>query len=149
MTKVCKKCNLEKSIDFFYEVKHPNGNKYRKSVCKTCFSENSKPYIAKWIRKEESRIKINKRKRELAVLPDNKLKKKNQARKYLENNIEKVMLSRAKKRAKELNLPFNITLDDIIIPNLCPILEIPLFIGTKENYKNSRNNIFKETEKIY
>lgn len=137
MTKICKKCSIEKSIDSFYEVNHPNGRKYRKSVCKTCFSANSKPYIEKWIKKEETKVKINKRKRELAVLPENKVKKKEQSRKYLENNIEKVILSRTKKRAKQLNLPFNLTINDIIIPKMCPILEIPLFIGTKESYKNS------------
>lgn len=137
MTKVCKKCNIEKSIDSFYEINHPNGNKYRKSVCKTCFSENAKPYIAKWISKKETKLKINKRKRELAALPENKTKKQIQARNYLENNIEKVILSRTKKRAMQSNLPFNLTISDIIIPKICPILEIPLFIGTKESYKNS------------
>lgn len=41
----------------------------------------------------------------------------------------KSLLSNAKNRAKSKNLPFNLTLDDIIIPNECPLLNIPLQEG--------------------
>ena len=36
------------------------------------------------------------------------------------------MLRHAKNRADKANIPFNITLDDLIIPEKCPILETPL-----------------------
>lgn len=45
------------------------------------------------------------------------------------NNPIKFLLKSAKKRAKEKNLEFNITENDIIIPNICPILQIPITIG--------------------
>lgn len=44
------------------------------------------------------------------------------------------MLANAKKRAEKRGLEFNLNKEDIIIPELCPILKIPFIIGTKENY---------------
>lgn len=38
----------------------------------------------------------------------------------------KTMLSNAKKRAADKNLPFNIDLDDIIMPEVCPVFGIKL-----------------------
>ncbi len=35
----------------------------------------------------------------------------------------------AKRRAEEQNVPFTIELDDVVIPERCPLLDIPLFIG--------------------
>lgn len=37
------------------------------------------------------------------------------------------MFQMAKYRAREKGLPFNLDLADIVIPALCPLLEIPLF----------------------
>lgn len=34
-----------------------------------------------------------------------------------------ILISSAKKRANELNLPFNIRYDDILLPEICPILD--------------------------
>lgn len=39
----------------------------------------------------------------------------------------------AKRRAMLYDLPFNITLDDIIIPDVCPVLGIPIISGGKAN----------------
>ena len=39
---------------------------------------------------------------------------------------ESRMLARVKTRAKNKNREFNLELDDIIIPNICPILNIPI-----------------------
>ncbi len=43
------------------------------------------------------------------------------------NNREAAMLSAAKARAKKAGLDFDINLSDFSIPEMCPILEIPLF----------------------
>jgi hypothetical protein len=51
--------------------------------------------------------------------------------------IEYKMLARAKSRAKKNNLAFNIELDDIVIPERCPLLGIKIE-STEE--KNSPNN---------
>ena len=47
------------------------------------------------------------------------------------------MIAQAKRRAEERGLTFDLTEDCIVIPNLCPILEVPLVIGTKEDYEYS------------
>lgn len=64
--------------------------------------------------------------------------------KYLEDkridfikNYKKQILHRTKRRALEKGLDFNIVEEDIIIPEYCPLLEIPLVIGTKNEYENS------------
>lgn len=41
-------------------------------------------------------------------------------------NPEKMMLRSAKSRAKKKGLPFNITVEDIIVPEYCPVLKIKL-----------------------
>ena len=41
----------------------------------------------------------------------------------------KVMLIHARKRAKEKNFDFDIELSDIIIPEICPLLNIPLYVS--------------------
>ena len=43
----------------------------------------------------------------------------------------------AKARAKRNNLEFSISREDIIIPDVCPLLEIKFIPGTKGDYKNS------------
>lgn len=48
----------------------------------------------------------------------------------------KYILFNAKKNAKEKSLEFNLTEEDIVIPELCPVLGIPLQI----NVGGSRNN---------
>ena len=47
-------------------------------------------------------------------------------RKYRELNVEGRLLSSAKARAKRLGAPFNLTLEDIVIPEFCPVLGIPI-----------------------
>ena len=47
------------------------------------------------------------------------------------------MFHNAKHRAKKKGLPFTIVMEDIIIPTLCPLLEIPiLFTGDKTSPNN-------------
>lgn len=52
-------------------------------------------------------------------------------------NYKKQILNRAKERALSKNLEFNLLESDIIIPEVCPILEVPLKIGTKGDYEYS------------
>lgn len=52
-------------------------------------------------------------------------------------NYKKQILFRTKRRAELRGLEFNLDIDDIIIPDICPILEVPIIIGTKDNYEYS------------
>jgi hypothetical protein len=51
--------------------------------------------------------------------------------------LEYTMLCSAKERAKRDQISLNITIEDIIIPERCPLLDIPLFVGTRSNHDNS------------
>lgn len=45
---------------------------------------------------------------------------------YRERNPEQMLLSAARSRAKKKNIPFSLTVKDIVIPEVCPVLGIPL-----------------------
>lgn len=49
----------------------------------------------------------------------------------------KVMLMHAKSRAYKKGLDFNITYSDIIIPEVCPLLNIPIYVNDKKVGPNS------------
>ncbi len=49
-------------------------------------------------------------------------------------SVEYRMLTRAKSRAKQNNIPFNLELTDIVIPEKCPLLGIPIEIQPKKGY---------------
>ena len=55
----------------------------------------------------------------------------------ISKTTEYKMLARAKSRAKKNNLPFNIELDDIVIPERCPLLGIKI---ESTEVRNSPNN---------
>lgn len=48
-----------------------------------------------------------------------------------------LLLSNAKTRSKQFNLPFDLCIDDIVIPNICPILGIPLKAGNNNHLPSS------------
>ena len=50
---------------------------------------------------------------------------------------KRILLYSAKQRASHLNIPFNLTLDDITIPNKCPVLGMKLEIAKGSPQNNS------------
>jgi hypothetical protein len=56
---------------------------------------------------------------------------------YANKSIEKLLLDGAKSRAKKKNIPFSIKLDDIFIPDICPVLGITLFKIGEHSSDNS------------
>ena len=67
-------------------------------------------------------------------LIDRKNKKKKHGK---SGTIEYHMWKGSQNRAKTTNIPFNLNYSDIIVPKICPILEIPLFRGNKKHTPNS------------
>lgn len=47
------------------------------------------------------------------------------------------MLTNARERAEKANVPFNITINDISIPDICPVLGIPISRGIGQAHDNS------------
>lgn len=58
-------------------------------------------------------------------------------RKDHKKHIVHNMWKRAKDRASKYGYEFNIEESDIIIPKKCPLLNIPIYCGDKDNYENS------------
>lgn len=56
---------------------------------------------------------------------------------YRKRNPEKVMFHTAQSRAKKKGQEFAISVQDIVIPEKCPILQIPLFHGDGKIIDNS------------
>ena len=59
-------------------------------------------------------------------MPISKEKRKEYFREWKSLNREKDIFSLAKHRAKSKKIEFNIELSDIVIPELCPVLGLPL-----------------------
>lgn len=57
--------------------------------------------------------------------------------KWRQSNREQRMHAAAKLRAKKKSIVFTITIDDIVIPELCPVFGTPLVLGTKHAFRNA------------
>ena len=53
---------------------------------------------------------------------------------------KRLLLSRVKHSAKAQGLPFNLTLDDIVVPTHCPVFNIQLEFGRSTTDKTWRDN---------
>jgi hypothetical protein len=85
-------------------------------------------------KEREREIKRNYAKREREKFPE---RCHNRRRKYELNHQERSLVRRAKKRASMKGVPFSLTEYDIKIPEVCPVLGIPLFKGTGKIVSNS------------
>src|SRR5208337_4370856 len=111
--KICRQCGYEGPIEDFH--KHKRFRNGRESLCKKCQSK----------RVGQSR----KRHAERVRLYNLEYRNKNRDKVSTWNKnrpIEKRLLDGAKRRSKERNLPCLITIEDISVPECCPILGIKL-----------------------
>lgn len=133
--RICKQCNIEKSI-FEFRAKNISKQIYS-HVCKNCRNENEREKYKENPGIKERMLKNGKKWRE-----NNPEKTKEITKKFYQNNKEReklrtatfkiehpkeYLLIRAKSNAKRQCYEFNITLEDIIIPEFCPILGIELY----------------------
>lgn len=114
--KSCRKCQF-KPIEV---IEDPNN-----LWCNTCKEVKNK---------NEFNLRKNGTKRQCKTCEKN-YRKANQkklnetAKKWTKKNPSKRMYYSAKIRARKNNLEFSIKIEDIIIPEICPLLEIPIIIG--------------------
>lgn len=133
-TKTCTKCEQTKNISFFYKRK--NGNYH--SWCKFCnnaqTSKAAKERRKNFVKPSDLKVSVcgtcNKEKNIEQFAVDKSRKNGLHSRckecqsEY--NTHPRRMLSSAKSRAKRFGLDFNLTIEDIVIPEYCPILDIKL-----------------------
>lgn len=103
----CPRCHETKPASEFTKE---NARK----ICKRCYNKTKRQYyrgvkVVRQIRRKE----------------------------LLAYNPEYALWRNAKQRARVKNVPFAITLADIVIPSLCPVLGIPIFRGLEVSSDNS------------
>lgn len=106
----CSKCKQDKPEKDFYKAKE-RARGFR-SKCKDCEKVQNKKYH----QTPEYRAKDIQRKRD---------------------NPEKTLLNATKVRARMRGLDHNLDISDVKIPEICPMLGIPLFISGKRFTQNS------------
>mgnify|MGYP001565496514 CR=1 FL=1 len=110
--KKCAKCNKEKDLLEFHKDLTSKDGLYR--WCKECKGQYDEEY----------------RKSDKVISHQNSRKYRDRKAEYRKvrynSDLRLILYEQAKSRAKNKNLPFNITLDDIKIPDICPLLNIPL-----------------------
>ena len=133
-TKVCPRCNRDLPLNSYNKG---NGMYGRRSICRDCehLIQNTPERIA--------------RRRELELArrtnPEYVKKRNTKDRERVHSNelsYRKSMLRSAKARTLKFNLDFNIDLDDIVLPKVCPLLNIPLSINSSnKDYSYSLDKI--------
>lgn len=136
--KVCSKCKVEKENSEFH--KWGRSKDRLQNWCKKCNSDYMKE-------KEHFEKRNAKRKEERRNNPELRAYEVEKIRGYRQKNPEKYMFQTVRNRAKDLGVPFNITVEDIKIPEFCPILGVkltPNCLGKKNLYVASLDRIIPE-----
>ena len=122
-TKVCLSCNAEKPAqDFHLNASTKDGlQKHCKECRKSRYDKDSVVVRGKKLKRYYKDHKGT-----LSSIKE-----------YRHKKPELIMLANAKARAKRLNLPLEITVDDVVIPDFCPILGIPLVVADGIPTENS------------
>ena len=130
-SRICTKCGKEKPLEEFSRNKQ--GKYGRRAFCKECEHkiQNSPERLAR-------RNELRKLRRENDEYRLARNLKDTETRHNNEDSIKKALVRAAKARAKKKGIPFDITIEDFILPEKCPLLEIPLTVG----YGNSQENSY-------
>jgi hypothetical protein len=127
----CIKCEL--ILDFNKFHKSSSSKSGYRGECKDCRK------LSDLSNYEKNKSRILEKRKEYYIktkdVPEIKAKRKAVKSKHYEENYEFYILGRCKKRAKQSNL--DIELEDIIIPDICPVLNVPLVRGKKKASINS------------
>lgn len=124
--KKCIRCSQIKEANKF--VKNPRLIGGLHNICKDCSNSErkAKQYYITSGKKRQKRKQID---------PDYKEYLNNQKRENSRKNFKTQMLANCKRRALKKELEFSICKEDIIIPELCPILKVPFIQGIGREYE--------------
>lgn len=123
-TKTCFKCKKTKPLAYFYRDKSTKDGHTRR--CMTCVTEER-------ISRREYNLNYARYKRE------NNREEVNTYNRIRHRNLDpkKRLLQQARNRAKRWQIDFDIAIEDIFVPEVCPLLGIEFRAGTKYNYQHS------------
>lgn len=118
--KKCTKCGEQKELTEFYANRTAKDGK--RSNCKKCQDKTRD----KWAEANKDRLAAHRK--EYSSREDVKARRNKQQLKWRAENLDWELWHKAKKRSEKSGVPFDIERSDIIIPDKCPVLDIPLFI---------------------
>lgn len=114
-----------------YYLKNKNRIKLRSKKHRENNKESIKKYKQHYFKNNQDVIKT--------YCSKNKDKITLQKRKSRERNYIRSIFNNAKARARKMNIDFNIEIDDIIIPKICPVLNIEI-LSIPANTKAAHNS---------
>lgn len=131
-TKICKYCGIERPLK---EYNKGNAKYGVRTICRKCehIIQNTEE------KRKKRRERRAERRLEEEYVKKERLKNINCILNS-ETSYLKYLIRTAKARALKNNIPFNISVEDLELPKICPLLEIPLEIGIgkkKDNLFNS------------
>lgn len=138
----CSVCQSKTATNEALRSRYQTDEAYRerkKQIAKRAREQN-KERARKWALsyKERNRDAVNAAAKDwYNSKPENERKEYSRAKYY--KSITRSLLSNAKSRASKHNIPFNITVDDIIVPDVCPVLGIPLVWGAGRGRMNDNS----------
>lgn len=136
--KTCPKCLINKPLLAFYrDATKKGGHAWE---CKECIRPYKKKYNAGYyaIKRDEMNLARKERYQKNRSRELQSMKRYRDANKDEINSAEREkhrsnplanMLSNAKARARRKGIEFSITAGDVVIPEICPALGIPLSVG--------------------
>jgi hypothetical protein len=133
MEKRCSKCKQVLPLENFHKNKSiADGHA---SVCKQCFKligdvrrKDTKDEVAAYNKQYRQQNLVFLRKKQRDALVSNWQDPEQHPQ---------MLLYQIKSRAKRDNIPFDLTVQDLVIPQCCPILGIPLSVGQSKMHEGS------------
>lgn len=119
--KTCSKCKVEKPLNEFYDNPRHGKDTYCK-VCRVAYNKSRKD------------LNNTRRRDRNSTEPEYREKVCKGRRDSHKRNLEVAMLGRARNRAIKLGVGFDLEIGDLVIPDICPLLEVPIVPGEKGNY---------------
>lgn len=131
-TKQCSRCKELKLLAEFHRRK--TDAERRQSICIACMV----PYKTTYNQVNKERVRAT----NAAWMDKNRENHRAWYRRWTSSKEHRanMMVLRAKERAKKKGLPFNITEEDLVIPDRCPVLGMTLDYGFKNTGKLMPNS---------
>lgn len=129
--KYCRICKSFKPYSDYYNTKNGKNSNF----CKDCGNTRRNLKAEEYLKRRQSNRKSKSGLNYLnTALKYEKFKEDKEAylkflekiRKYNDDNWWIGTLSQLKRRAKDLNISFNLTKEDLYVPEICPLLKIPI-----------------------